>query len=205
MALREILTHQGACVGVYMPDLDSDMSWIPDMDIKSIKREKETDLNILPTVDESEPESKRQKLGNEPLQATIWKKELDSDRVKLEEDLLDRAERPESSDLVIADIKTEPDSCMTDFPVPSEENSDTAGTEKILAEDNKLVQKVEFLDNLPQSCKLMKLIKLTRHSWIKNWEFLQDCAIRFICVLALDRYVCFSFYCTSSVISMPIL
>ncbi|CAA6657208.1 unnamed protein product [Spirodela intermedia] len=187
MALREILTHQGACVGVYMPDLDSDMSWIPDIDIKSIKREKETDLNVLPSVDESEPESKRQKLGNEPFQATILKKELDSDTVKLEEVLLHQAEKSESSDLVVADIKTEPDSCMSGFPVPPEEIV-TAGTEKILAEDNKLVPKVEFLDNLPQGCKLIKLIKLTRHSWIKNWEFLQDCAIRFICVLALDRF-----------------
>ncbi|XP_078440415.1 ROOT GROWTH DEFECTIVE 3 isoform X2 [Wolffia australiana] len=152
MALRETLTHQGASVGVYMPDLESDISWIPDMGIESLKKEKVG-------VDEcDEPPSKRSKLEDQPSE-----KVLDGDRVNAE-----------------MRIKIEPE---------SEKNAIVLAPGNVIdTEDDNLSPKAEFLANLPQSSKLVKLIKLARYSWIKNWEFLQDCAIRFICVLALDRF-----------------
>ncbi|CBI40030.3 unnamed protein product, partial [Vitis vinifera] len=46
----------------------------------------------------------------------------------------------------------------------------------------------EILTHQGASAGLMNLIKVARHSWLKNSEFLQDCAIRFLCVLSLDRF-----------------
>ena len=154
MALREILTHHGASVGVYMPDLDSDISWIPEVEIGSMKRE-EIDLN------ESEPQSKRPKFERELIQNAIKKELVDSE----EEPLVSSSNCKIVSDII---------------------------TEEAFNKEDKLISKADFLVDLPQSCKVLRIIKLARYSWIKNWEFLQDCALRFICVLALDRYAAYS-------------
>uniref|UniRef100_A0A1D1XEI5 TATA-binding protein-associated factor 172 n=1 Tax=Anthurium amnicola TaxID=1678845 RepID=A0A1D1XEI5_9ARAE len=190
MALREIMTHQGACVGVFMPDLDSDMSWLPDMDVNYTKRGKVIDLNTQLTVDAYEPELKRQKVEIEPFHLTgtvPLKKEMDSCLI-LEDWFLDTTERLDNSNFGIANVKSEPDSCRSSSSAQHEDAVDAAATKGNLSENTSLGPKIDFLANLPQNCRLMKLIKLTRYSWIKNWEFLQDCAIRFLCVLSLDRF-----------------
>lgn len=46
MALREILTHQGACAGVYFPDLSSPFADLDDKtNLDSLKRPHGIDLN----------------------------------------------------------------------------------------------------------------------------------------------------------------
>ncbi|KAG0475507.1 hypothetical protein HPP92_015193 [Vanilla planifolia] len=54
--------------------------------------------------------------------------------------------------------------------------------------ENISICKSDLLSNSSVNSKLMKLMKLLRFSWTKNWELLQDCAIRFLCVLSLDRF-----------------
>ena len=48
--------------------------------------------------------------------------------------------------------------------------------------------KADMLKNIPENCELMNLVKLARHSWQKNCEFLRECAVRLLCALSLDRY-----------------
>ncbi|KAJ6975057.1 hypothetical protein NC653_031025 [Populus alba x Populus x berolinensis] len=48
--------------------------------------------------------------------------------------------------------------------------------------------KSNLQNSSPENCELLNLVKLARHSSIKNNEFLQDCAIRFLCILSLDRF-----------------
>nr|POE83469.1 tata-binding protein-associated factor btaf1 [Quercus suber] len=55
------------------------------------------------------------------------------------------------------------------------------------AEDKVSIGKADMLKNIPENCELMNLVKLARHSWLKNCEFLQECEIRLLCVLSLDR------------------
>ncbi|MQL74198.1 hypothetical protein Taro_006573 [Colocasia esculenta] len=191
MALREIMTHQGACVGVFMPDLGSDMSWLPDIDVDSMNRRTVVDLNIQPTVDAYEPDLKRRKLGTEPFHlegSMALKKEMNSVLLKVDDGFLDTMERVDGSNVDIANVKQEPDSCMSSCSVKHEDAVEAASTKDNLSPHSNLSPSVDFLANLPQNSRLMKLVKLTRYSWIKNWEFLQDCAIRFLCVLALDRF-----------------
>ena len=48
--------------------------------------------------------------------------------------------------------------------------------------------KADMLQNIPENCELMNLVKLARHSWLKNFEFLRECAVRLLCAMSLDRY-----------------
>ncbi|KAG0475519.1 hypothetical protein HPP92_015205 [Vanilla planifolia] len=70
MALREILTHQGACAGVISPEVFLDKSWSFDTDdiklSQPLSDSKEIDLNIQLSVEEHEPELKRPKFESTP-------------------------------------------------------------------------------------------------------------------------------------------
>ncbi|KAF5203949.1 Tata-binding protein-associated factor btaf1 [Thalictrum thalictroides] len=83
--------------------------------------------------------------------------------------------------------KVEPQTCLDDIDLHSEKVGDKL-EKKNIVENASSIPKLEILNSVSGSCKLMKLLKLTRNSWMKNWEFLQDCAIRFLCVLSLDRF-----------------
>ncbi|KAJ7964144.1 TATA-binding protein-associated factor BTAF1 [Quillaja saponaria] len=66
MALRELLTHQGASAGLFMPDPSSSETLFAESDDKGIsnplKRANDFDLNMQISADESESNLKRQKL-----------------------------------------------------------------------------------------------------------------------------------------------
>ncbi|KAL0312286.1 UNVERIFIED_CONTAM: TATA-binding protein-associated factor BTAF1 [Sesamum radiatum] len=65
MALREILTYQGASAGILMPDVSCPVALISNLKDKdnesAVKREREIDLNIQVSPDEAEPVPKRPK------------------------------------------------------------------------------------------------------------------------------------------------
>ena len=64
------------------------------------------------------------------------------------------------------------------------------------SDDNKVPsENLSVLRNLPQNCELMHSVKVVRSSWLRNCEFLQDCVLRFLCVLSLDRYGIFVLLC----------
>ncbi|KAJ0979707.1 hypothetical protein J5N97_015181 [Dioscorea zingiberensis] len=171
MALREILTHQGSCAAVLMPDLSSDLSWLIDTNLESdsssAKRDRAIDLNV--EMDEYEPDIKRHKSEDEP---SLNGFEITPLAI---------------SNLGVGPVKVEQDSCMdgSNLQCKDLENSILP---KSLPQDIISSSNTNILTIIPEGSKVMKLIKLGRHSWIKNWEFLQDCAIRFLCVLSLDRF-----------------
>ena len=78
-------------------------------------------------------------------------------------------------------VKIETESCIDDH-----KDLDMAKA-KGSCEDTYPMGKMDVLRSLPEDCELMNLVKLARHSWVKNSEFLQDSAIRILCVLSLDR------------------
>ncbi|KAJ0640545.1 hypothetical protein HanLR1_Chr16g0616731 [Helianthus annuus] len=92
-----------------------------------------------------------------------------------------------NGEVVVNSVKVESQSCMdiVSYP-PTGATADVAQTTDNC--DNKnLVEKVDVLDGLPQNSVLRNLIKRARSSSVKNIELLQDCGIRFLCVLSLDR------------------
>jgi len=92
-----------------------------------------------------------------------------------------------NGELNVTSVKVEPESFLEGVSYSCKEAADTAET-KGYSEDKVSTGKADTLKNIPENCELMNMVKLARHSWLKNCEFLQECAIRLLCVLSLDRY-----------------
>ncbi|XVE62439.1 hypothetical protein DITRI_Ditri06bG0118400 [Diplodiscus trichospermus] len=196
MALREILMHHGASAGVYLPDLNSDDALyleVKDMDYSSkMKREREIDLNMQVSSDESEPNLKRAKV--EEGQFPVMDKMISAGQhgcfdvaVKMEDTAWTLPSGQFNGQNDISSMKIETEFYHDDFLHQSKEAVE--GEEpKSECEDKGTFANSDVLKDVPENCELINVVKLARHSWLKNCEFLQDCAIRFLCVLSLDRF-----------------
>ncbi|KAK8520084.1 hypothetical protein V6N13_031448 [Hibiscus sabdariffa] len=195
MALREILTHHGASAGVYLPDLNSDDALfleVKDIDNSSkIKKEREIDLNMQVSPDELEPNLKRPKLedGSFPVMDKSFLAGqhggLDV-AIKIEDTAWTLPSGQFNGQHDISSMKKETEVYDNDMMCQSKEAE--VEEQKSYYEDKGAFANSDLLKELPENCELRNLVKLTRHSWLKNCEFLQDCAIRFLCVLSLDRF-----------------
>lgn len=196
MALREILTHQGASAGVFMPDLSPESSRLVEVDDNhnlnnGTRRVRETVLDAQFSVCESEPNLKRQKSEGDPnlfaSTAAATDREMDPYAcLKFEDCSLSSTPEQVNRGLNTGPVKLEPETYLDGFNLQSKVGD--SAHQKIYFDDWSSVAEMQLPANLPEGCRLMKLVKLVRHSWIKNWEFLQDCAIRLLSVLSLDRY-----------------
>lgn len=189
MALREVLTHQGACAGVVMPDPSSDGPLYSDTKDKrfgtTMKRERGMDLNVKGPEDETEPNLKRPKAEDSfsPLIDTMISGSSNGyfdACVKVEGSGKILFPAPANGDFTAVKIETQ--SC-----IEGHKDLDLAEA-KGSCENNCSMRKMDILKNLPEDSELMNLVKLARHSWLKNWACIQDSAIRFLCLLSLDRF-----------------
>ncbi|XP_068640422.1 TATA-binding protein-associated factor BTAF1-like isoform X2 [Aristolochia californica] len=187
MALREILTYQAASAGVFMPDLSFDSSFLSEVEDKSntTKRQREIDLNVHVSGREFEPQLKRQKSEDESGSLCSV---ASADHHEFEGGQWTMSTGMVNGGLPLGPVKSECDQSLDGSRFQCKEEVHCIAEQKVLGENWVSDTMMDMSMNLPESCKLMKLIKLGRHSWIKNWEFLQDCAIRFLCVLSLDRF-----------------
>ncbi|CAL1356659.1 unnamed protein product [Linum trigynum] len=194
MALREMLSHHGGSAGVLMPELSVDgcFNELKDIDCPiAVKKEREIDLNMQVPADDSQPLSKKPKTDNmsSPSMDTMissgYHGEFDIS-LKVEDNAWDLSEGQ-----VIGEVQVDPLTVKVEpypyCPTSSAEVVNMVDT-KGDPENEHCVAKSEILDNFSGSNELMNLVKLARYSWMKNSEFLQDCAIRFLCVLSLDRF-----------------
>ncbi|KAJ8513513.1 hypothetical protein OPV22_003947 [Ensete ventricosum] len=195
MALREILTHHGSCAGVYFPDLSLEDSFVVASDekipIDSTKRVRDIDLNMQYSLSESEPELKIPKVENELCHSHVGigcsdKKMEDGTYTSMDGCPWETTSTVLNNKVDTGHVKVKLDPCTDGFS--SELKREDDAPPKFVFENCNSVSKMGFPANLPESSKVMKLIKLARHSWTKNWELLQDYAIRFLCVLSLDRF-----------------
>ncbi|GAV57483.1 SNF2_N domain-containing protein/Helicase_C domain-containing protein/DUF3535 domain-containing protein [Cephalotus follicularis] len=192
MALREILAHHGACAGVFMPDFSSDDAQYVESKDKVyssiVKREQEIDLNMQVSSDESGPNRKRPKFEDVsyPSRDTMIAADncgnLDVS-IKVEDIGWNSPAGQGNGQLHASSVKMEPES-YSDSLVYSSNTVDA----KDDGENKDCFGNLDRLKNLPENSVLMNLVKLARHSWTKNSEFLQDCVIRLLCVLSLDRF-----------------
>lgn len=195
MALREILTHQGGSAGVFMLDLSLGNVKLVEIEgkhnQKNLKRERKIDLNVQVLGEENESNWKKRKFEdvscpNLNALGSLNNENISSACMKTEDGLCGSWTMQASCwpDLETAEVK--PKEYLDNDVFHSEEVGDTV--EKSICEIESSDLKSDILKSISENCKLMNLVKLTRHSWMKNWEFLQDCAIRFLCVLSLDRF-----------------
>ncbi|XP_008219029.1 PREDICTED: TATA-binding protein-associated factor BTAF1 [Prunus mume] len=196
MALREILTHQGASAGVFMPDLNLDSAMFRELENKyksyTMKRERDIDLNMQVPIDESGPKLKKPKFEDvsSPFIDTVVSASKDGDfdiSMQTEDDGCKSPSGQVNGQLHVTSLKVDPKCFLNAMPHPHEQPAET--TELKGHSDNKgSFQKMDVLKSLTENSDMLNLVKLARHSWLKNCEFLQDCAIRFLCVLSLDRF-----------------
>ncbi|KAL9234087.1 hypothetical protein vseg_008996 [Gypsophila vaccaria] len=176
MALREILTYQGAYIGVSMNDsgvvggVGRGFGRVSEKVNVAVKREREIDLNVQVSEDDS---SKKPKLevDLEPAASLSmgFKVECNGDA---------------NIDSVM--IQSEPfdlEGKSVCEGVSNVVQSASVGEEKGVD-----VTIMGVPENISANSEVMGLIGSARNSWIRNSEFLQDCAICFLCVLSLDRF-----------------
>lgn len=181
MALREILTYQGAYAGVSMPDSNFAGISVGNLN-KNVnlpaKREREIDLNLQVPEDISVENPKRLKV-----------EAVEPSGVQMCINVEQNGEPPSIGlnevNIGSVIIKSEPNVL--------EENSMGEGVSNLVvlakvSEEKGFSGKIEKVENLARNSELMELVGSTRNSWLRNCEFLQDCAICFLCVLSLDRF-----------------
>ena len=204
MALREILTHQGACAGVYFPDLSFPSAILDGKtNFESLKRSHGIDLNDDVHVDHLEPAIKRHKKEQNPSESMYMdydKEMVNSGHSKTEADL-SYVPTVSTCELSSAHVKVKPDFCVDDSTDPAKEDS---SCKPVHGKLNSTSNPMSHM-HAPENSKFMKLMKLAKYSYMKNWEFLQDCAIRFLCVLSLDRYASLDVQIYGSYVSFVIL
>ncbi|CAN4076462.1 unnamed protein product [Withania somnifera] len=195
MAMREILTHQSANAGVMVPDLrchsELNIKIKERVDENTVKRERPIDLNMQVSPDELELVSKKLKvepedgsyLGMNTMVCTSRDGDPGGVSIKVEDAGLSMTVEKANGEFSIGSVKLETQSHASGRSVGDDMLDEMGG-----GMDKTSMEKMGILENLPENCELMNLVKLARHSWLKNCEFLQDCAIRFLCVLSLDRF-----------------
>ncbi|KAK3038223.1 hypothetical protein RJ639_029663 [Escallonia herrerae] len=194
MALREFLTHQGACAGVLMPDLSYDGAFFSERKERvsqiSIKREREIDLNMQVSVDESELILKRPKLEDSTfpqVEAVISARDGFCDTsIKVEDSPRNISVSQANGNVDFCSVTLEPQSYLGSLSNTCREAF--SAVEPRSFEDKHSFEKLDILRSIPEDSELLNLVKLGRDFQLKNSEFLQDCAIRFLCILSLDRF-----------------
>ncbi|RAL50435.1 hypothetical protein DM860_016902 [Cuscuta australis] len=188
MALREILTHQGANAGVVVPDTTCDVrldSIIKDKVLE--KQESGIDLNLQVPLHESGPAFKKPKIQDASpveMDAMSSLSSLSNNNIpaKAENAVMNIPVRQENGECSTGHVKMEAQA------YPNCKSSDDTMEAKGSFEHSISLEKIDMSRSLTGNCELMNMVKLARHSWFKNSEFLQDCSIRFLCVLSLDRF-----------------
>lgn len=201
MALREILSQQGPCVGVVTSDLGADgqlLSCTKNMvDVTTIKRKADIDFSLQLPAEQTMPLPKKPKIEESATavrieeSATALKIEELETAVKIEESVSAVKIEDTGSDPLPSHINGEPNVDFVNLNLPSfvdDRGVSFINETKDSSEDKYHVKKVDILKSLPENSELINLVRVTRHSWLKNCDVLQDCTIRFLCVLSLDRF-----------------
>lgn len=193
MALREILTHQGGCAGVLLPDFSLDSAPFSTLEDESVpnklKRERDIDLNTELMEEEFEFKLKRPKFEDASCPHVNMMVSAHEDvklgvNLKVENDNRLLPDDQSGVQFKICSVKVE--DCPNGSCYSHIDTSAAAAEER---PDSKLPSEdTTMLTNFSENRELRNLVKLTRHSWLKNFEFLQDCAIRLLCILLLDRF-----------------
>jgi TATA-binding protein-associated factor len=159
-----------------------------------LKRERDIDLNMLVSADESVLNLHRPKLEDVSLSTSMDSVMTCSNDGDIENSI---SSETQGCNIPVdyGNVKFDGSSIDMNLETHSNNLHDACKEPANIAEqqgysdDTKIPSgNPNVLRNLPQNCELMNMVKVTRSSWLRNCEFLHDCVIRFLCVLSLDRY-----------------
>ncbi|EPS70758.1 hypothetical protein M569_04001, partial [Genlisea aurea] len=177
MALREILTYQGSSAGVITPEVSGHGGFVPKKEIDGelvIKSEMEIDLNMQVSPDEGQPVFKRPKVEDGAVTSSGTCGAICAAKDDREQNF---HECVDGNHNFVVKVESQLDSGATvandlNHSSECEGSSDRLGA----------------LKNLPPKSEVINFIEDARSSWIRNCDFLQDCALQFLCLLSLDRF-----------------
>ncbi|KAL1212506.1 TATA-binding protein-associated factor BTAF1 [Cardamine amara subsp. amara] len=191
MALREILMHHGGSAGVSTAEFSSDNGFELKEVLNKVTREREIDLNMQFPENELEPLRKRPKTEDSSKSYT------DNSVLEVMAGDCDINVKDEDAELLLPPVKVngQIDSSSTKVELQSsvDGSSSQSGINHVAEvnnhfEDKSFIEEPVIPRQQEENLEVLDLVKQARHSWIKNFEFLQDCTIRFLCVLSLDRF-----------------
>ncbi|KAF8117364.1 hypothetical protein N665_0011s0084 [Sinapis alba] len=192
MALREILMLHGGSAGVSTAEFSSDNGYELKEVLNKVTQEKEIDLNMQFSVNELEPLRKRLKI-EDPSKSFINNTVLEA--IGTDFDINVKDEDVEflvppvqiNGQIDSGSLKVEPESSVDGSSCQYDRNHEAEVSNHF--EDKSFVEEPALPSkHQEENIEVLDLVKQARHSWIKNFEFLQDCTIRFLCVLSLDRF-----------------
>lgn len=189
MALREILSVQAASAGVEAVDFDLELDGEADLDdhMNTVsKKENVIDLNVGLVFDEHTDLKRR--LDENSVCSSCEGKERGVAEVqfmKLEQEWLDASSAAFKAGLSPATVKTELDLNEDIKPCLS---VDVRSIDLSGSTFSKERECQGLLSNFSEGSRALKIYRATEQAWGCNTEFLQDCAIRLLCVFSLDRF-----------------
>uniref|UniRef100_A0A1J3DBB1 TATA-binding protein-associated factor BTAF1 n=1 Tax=Noccaea caerulescens TaxID=107243 RepID=A0A1J3DBB1_NOCCA len=191
MALREILMLHGGSAGVSTAEFSSDDGFELKEVLNKVARGREIDLNMQFSENELEPLRKRPKTedSSKPfIDNTVLEVIGGSGDINVKDEDAEFLLPPVkvNGQIDSSSIKVEPQSSVDGSSTQSEINHVVEVNNHF--EDKSFVEEPIMAKHQEENLEVLDIIKQARHSWIKNFEFLQDCTVRFLCVLSLDRF-----------------
>nr|VDD09940.1 unnamed protein product [Brassica oleracea] len=189
MALREILMLHGGSAGVSTAEFSSDNGFELKEVLNKVTQEKEIDLNMQFSVDDLEPLRKRPKIEDPFIDNTVLEAMGSDFDINVKDEDVEFLVPPVevNGQIDSSSIKVEPKSSVDGSSCQSDRNHVAEVSNHL--EDKSFVEEPALPNkHQEENIEVLDLVKQARRSWIKNFEFLQDCTIRFLCVLSLDRF-----------------
>ncbi|MCO5611453.1 hypothetical protein L7F22_065706 [Adiantum nelumboides] len=188
MALREILSIQAGCAAIdvvdYSTEVEEDTNNNSNIDpLSTLQRQNDIDLNVGLDFDEHHDSKRRQEEFIS--QAGPGKEFADVHYNQLEHENLDNLE------LDVKDRSAKAELDLNEDIKPGQPLDNCRGFERSSISSCKEAEQQGFENVILQSSEVSRTGKVYRaaeHAWGCNTEFLQDCAIRFLCVFSLDRF-----------------
>ncbi|XP_020215379.1 TATA-binding protein-associated factor BTAF1-like [Cajanus cajan] len=193
MALREILTHQGASAGVFKHDSRMSGTLFIELEDKSIpnilKRERDIDLNMQVSADEFVLNLKRPKLEDVSSSTSIDSVMTCSNEGDIEISIssethgcnlnLDYGNGQYNGNSADKYLESYSDGLHDACKEPA-----NIAEQKGHSDDNSPSGNLNVLRNLPQNCELMNSVKVARSSWLRNCLFPSRlCDTLFVCAV----------------------
>ncbi|CAN8254589.1 unnamed protein product [Cochlearia groenlandica] len=192
MALREILMHHGGSAGVSTEESSSDSGFGLKEVFHKVTRDREIDLNMQFSENEVEPLPKRPKTEDSSeslIDHTVLEVMgcvSDGNNINGKNEALFHPPVEVNGQMDSSSMKMEPQPSIDISSSKCEINH--MGEVNNHFEDKKCVEEPISPKHQEVNLETLDMVKQARHSWIKNFEFLQDCTIRFLCILSLDRF-----------------
>ncbi|KAI5064208.1 hypothetical protein GOP47_0020878 [Adiantum capillus-veneris] len=193
MALREILSIQAGAAAIDIVDFSAEIEGDLNIDsnnedpLPTLQRKNDIDLNVGLVFDEHADFRRRQ--DELIIQAGKREESEDVQVMKLEQEHVDTLVSDFKDRVCYGSAKAELD--LNEDIKPGQLIDNCRGFESsrtFFCKETEQQGSDSVILHTSDSSRTLKVYRAAEHAWGCNTEFLQDCAIRFLCVFSLDRF-----------------